>query len=131
MTDTTTRPPIEYFPGGRPGSPFSRAVRVGDVLHLSGQIGNRPDGTKADDLAGQTRQTMDNIAAVLATFGLGMDSIFKCTVMLADMDQWREFNAVYLEYFAPDRLPARSAFGADKLVGGALTEVECLAYMPG
>lgn len=131
MTDTTTRPPIEYFPGGRPGSPFSRAVRVGDVLHLSGQIGNRPDGTKADDLAGQTRQTMDNIAAVLATFGLGMDSIFKCTVMLADMDQWREFNAVYLEYFAPDRLPARSAFGAAKLVGGALTEVECLAYMPG
>lgn len=130
MTDTTTRPPIEYFPGGRPGSPFSRAVRVGDVLHLSGQIGNRPDGTKADDLAGQTRQTMDNIAAVLATFGLGMDSIFKCTVMLADMDQWREFNAVYLEYFAPDRLPARSAFGAAKLVGGALTEVECLAYMP-
>ncbi|NML08451.1 RidA family protein [Sphingomonas sp. G-3-2-10] len=131
MTDTTTRPPIEYFPGGRPGSPFSRAVRVGDVLYVSGQIGSRPDGTKADDLAGQTRQTMDNIAAVLATFGLGMDSIFKCTVMLADMDQWREFNTVYLEYFAPVRLPARSAFGAAKLVGGALTEVECLAYMPG
>lgn len=130
MNDTT-RPGIEYFPGGRPGSPFSRAVRVGDVLYLSGQIGNRPDGSKAGDLAGQTRQTMENIKAELTTFGLGMDAIFKCTVMLADMDQWREFNTVYLEYFASDRLPARSAFGATKLVGGALTEVECLAYMRG
>ncbi|MBB4632949.1 RidA family protein [Sphingosinicella soli] len=131
MNEPDTRAPIEYFPGGRPGSPFSRAVRVGDTLYLSGQIGNRADGTKADDLAGQTRQTMENIKAELAAFGLGMDAIFKCTVMLADMDQWRDFNAVYLEYFAPDRLPARSAFGADKLVGGALTEVECCAYMPG
>lgn len=131
MTEPDACAAIEYFPGGRPGSPFSRAVRVGDVLYLSGQIGNRPDGTKADDLAGQTRQTMENIKTELAAFGLGMDAIFKCTVMLADMDQWRDFNAVYLEYFAPDRLPARSAFGASKLVGGALTEVECWAYMPG
>ncbi len=130
MNKPDTRPPIEYFPGGRPGSPFSRAVRVENVLYLSGQIGNRPDGTKADDLAGQTRQTMENIKTELAAFSLGMDAIFKCTVMLADMDQWRDFNAVYLEYFAPDRLPARSAFGASKLVGGALTEVECWAYMP-
>lgn len=130
MSNVSARPAIEYFPGGRPGSPFSRAVRVGDVLYLSGQIGNYPDGTKAKDLAGQTRQTMENIKALLATFGLGMDSIFKCTVMLADMDAWREFNAVYLEYFDADRLPARSAFGASKLVGGALTEVECMAYMP-
>jgi 2-iminobutanoate/2-iminopropanoate deaminase len=125
------RTPIEFFPGGRPGSPFSRAVRVGDVLYLSGAIGNRPDGTMAPDLAGQTRQTMDNIAAVLATFDLGMDAVFKVTVILADMDEWRAFNAVYLEYFAPDRLPARSAFGAAKLVGGALMELECMAYMPG
>lgn len=130
MTDTT-RPGIEFFPGGRAGSPFSRAVRVGDVLYVSGQIGNRPEGSKADDLAGQTRQTMENIKAVLAEFGLGMDAIFKATVMLADMDQWRDFNTVYLEYFPADRLPARSAFGADKLVGGALTEVEVMAYMPG
>ena len=87
--------------------------------------------SKPEGLAAQTRQTMENIKAELATFGLGMDAIFKCTVMLADMDQWRDFNAVYLEYFPTDRLPARSAFGAARLVGGALTEVECLAYMPG
>lgn len=121
---------IEFFTGGRAGSPFSRAVRVGNVLYLSGQIGNRPDGTRPHDLAGQTRQTMENIKAELALHALGMDAIFKCTVMLAEMDQWREFNAVYLEYFAADRLPARSAFGADKLVGGALTEVEAWAHFP-
>lgn len=124
-------PGIEFFPGGRPGSPFSRAVRVGDVLYLSGQIGTRPDGSRPEDLAGQTRQTMENIKTELALHGLGMDAIFKCTVMLADMDRWREFNMVYLEYFAADRLPARSAFGADKLVGGALAEVEAWAHMPG
>ncbi len=126
----STRAPIEFFPGGRPGSPFSRAVRVGDVLYLSGKIGNRPDGTFAEGLAEQTRQTMENIAAVLASFGLGMDAVFKCTVMLADMDKWREFNSAYLPFFAPDRLPARSAFGASGLVGNALAEVECWAYMP-
>lgn len=124
------RPMLEFFPGGRPGSPFSRATRLGDVLYLSGQIGNRADGSFAPDLAGQTRQMMDNIAATLADFGLGMDSVFKALVMLDDMTQWREFNAVYLEYFAPDRLPSRSAFGTSGLVAGALAEVECWAYMP-
>lgn len=129
MTDVA-RPAIAYFPGGRPGSPFSRAVRLGDVLHLSGQIGNRPDGTLPEDYAEQARQTMDNIAALLASFGLGMDVVFKCTVMLADMSRWREFNAVYLTYFTPDRLPARSAFGCNGLVAGALMEVEALAHWP-
>ncbi len=135
MTETSSatangRPALEYYPGGRANSPFSRATRVGDILYLSGQIGNRPDGTLPEDLAGQTRQTMENIAAVLASFGLGMDAVFKCLVMLADMNQWRDFNAAYLDYFAPDRLPSRSAFGTNGLVAGALVELEAWAFMP-
>ena len=120
----------EHFSSGRPGSPFSRAVRLGETLYVSGQIGNRSDGSFPGELGEQTRQTMENIKATLASFGLGMDAIVKCTVMLADMGGWRAFNAVYLEYFAADRLPARSAFGASGLAAGALCEVECLAYMP-
>ncbi|WP_260854925.1 RidA family protein [Mesorhizobium amorphae] len=50
--------------------------------------------------------------------------------MLADMSKWGDFNRVYLEYFAPDRLPARSAFGANGLALGAQLELECMAYMP-
>lgn len=120
----------EFFGGGRPRSPFSRAVRVGETLYLSGQIGNRPDGTLAEGLAEQARQTMANIASVLADLGLGMEAVVKCTVMLADMSQWHAFNAAYLEFFPADRLPARSAFGSNGLAAGALCEVECIAHMP-
>jgi len=118
---------IEHFPARRPGSPFSAAVRVGDVMYLSGQIGNRPDGTLPADLEGQTRQCMDNIKAEIERLGLTMDDVFKCTIMLADMSQWRAFNGVYLQYFKPDKLPARSAFGTAGLVAGALMEIEVCA----
>ena len=114
------------------GLPFSLAVRVGDVLHLSGALGNLPGRLELvpGGMGEQARQTMENIGAVLAAHGLGFEAVFKCTVMLADMTLWGEFNKVYVGYFRPDRLPARSAFGANGLALGALVEVECLAHMP-
>lgn len=130
MKEMMSRAPIEFFRGGRFDAPFSRAVRVGDILHMSGEIGVRPDGSFPLGLAAQTRQAMENIGATLADFGLGMDAIFKVTVMLVDMDEWALFNAAYLEYFDGTRLPARSAFGASKLVANCLVELECLAYFP-
>jgi len=120
---------IEYVPG-KPGLPFSTAVRVGSVLYLSGQLGTRPDGSLPEDFVEQARQTMENIARALADVGSSMDRVFKATVMLADMSRWAEFNAVYLEYFDADRLPARSAFGAAGLALGAHVEVEVWAYAP-
>ena len=96
------------------GLPFSDAVRVGDVLYLSGQMGVAP-GTKTlvpGGVGPQARQAMDNIGATLGQHGLSFDAIFKATVMLADMSDWGAFNEVYVGYFKPDRLPARSAFGA-------------------
>ena len=110
--------------------PFSQAVRVGDVLYLSGALGNRPGSREvvAGGIEAETRQTMENIGAVLKANGLSFDDVFKCTVMLADMAQWEAFNKVYITYFKPDRLPARSAFGAGALALGALVEVECWAY---
>ena len=134
MTPQISRPSaadgILFHPATRPGSPFSRAVEVGGILYLSGQIGNAPDGHLPADLASQTRNTMENIAAVLASLGTDMTAVFKCTIMLADMNRWREFNAVYLDYFDPARLPARSAFGTSGLVAGALMEIECCAFAP-
>lgn len=110
--------------------PFSQAVRVGDVLYLSGSIGEIPGTMKLvpGGLAAEARQAMDNIGAVLKENGLSFRDVFKCTVMLADMAQWADFNKVYLTYFEADRLPARSAFGASGLALGALVEVECMAY---
>ena len=112
---------------GRP-LPFSDAVRVGDTLYLSGQVGLRGDGTLPDGVEAQARQTMDNIGGVLKAQGLGWSDVVKCTVMLDNIADWPAFNAVYVTYFPDGRFPARSAFGADGLALGALLELECLAY---
>ena len=110
--------------------PFSQAVRVGDVLYLSGSIGEVRGTLKLvpGGIEAEARQAMDNVGAVLRENGLSFRDVFKCTVMLADMSHWAAFNTVYLTYFEPDRLPARSAFGASGLALGALVEVECMAY---
>lgn len=111
--------------------PFSQAVRVSDVLYLSGALGNRPGTLELvpGGMAAEARQTMENIATVLGENGLGFADVFKCTVMLADMAKWAEFNKVYVGYFDPDRLPARSAFGTNGLALGAQVEMECCAYI--
>ena len=125
------RPAVEHF--GRPNLngkplPFSDAVRVGDILYLSGQIGIGPDGKLPDGIDAQTRQAMDNIGAVLKQAGIGYDRIFHCTAFLADMKNWPAFNKIYVTYFPDGRLPARSAFGVNGLALGALLELECQAY---
>jgi reactive intermediate/imine deaminase len=112
---------------GRP-LPFSDAVRVGDVLYLSGQIGIGPDGKLPDGIEAQTTQTMVNIGAVLKRAGLGYEDVFHCTAMLADMKDWPAFNTVYVTYFPAGKMPARSAFGTSGLALGALVELECQAY---
>lgn len=126
-----SRPVVEHF--GRPSLngqplPFSDAVRVGDILYLSGQIGIGPDGKLPDGIDAQTRQAMDNVGAVLKRAGLGYDRVFHCTAFLADMKDWPAFNKVYVGYFPDGKMPARSAFGANGLALGALLEIECQAY---
>lgn len=112
--------------------PFSDAVRVGDVLYLSGQIGAAPGGSGPvpGGMAAEARQAMENIGRILKARGLDFRNVFKCTVMLTDMSRWTEFNRIYLSYFAGGRLPARSAIGASALALGAQVEVECMASYP-
>ena len=130
MPDPASSPAgVHHVPATRPGSPFSVATRVGEVLYLSGQIGVAPGGRLAEGMEAQARQTLDNVRDVLASQGLGMEHVFKCTVMLADISQWAAFNAVYLSYFDATRLPSRSGFGVSGLVAGALVELECWAYV--
>jgi enamine deaminase RidA (YjgF/YER057c/UK114 family) len=126
-----TRPPMEHFGapqvGGQP-LPFSSAVRVGDVLYLSGQIGIGTDGRLPEGIEAQTRQAMEHIGAILTSAGRGWSDVFHCTAMLDNMADWPAFNRVYVTYFTPGRLPARSALGADGLALGALIGIECQAY---
>ena len=127
----TERPAVEHIGQpmlGEQRLPFSSAVRVGDLLILSGQLGNTPDGKLPKGMEAQARQAMENIGAILKGQGLGFGDVVKCTVMLDDMKDWPAFNKIYVTYFADGQFPARSAFGADGLALGALVEVECWAY---
>lgn len=118
-----------YNKGNEPGRPFSLAVRAGDYVFVSGQLGTGPNGL-VKGFEAQSKQAMDNIAAILKGFNLGMDDVIKCTIMIADMAKWADFNKIYASYFKPERLPARSAFGANGLALGGEVEVECMAYAP-
>jgi reactive intermediate/imine deaminase len=112
------------------GLPFSEAVRVGDMLYLSGQVGN-PPGTwelVPGGIAEETRQTLDNIGAVLDRYGSSYDRVVKCTVFLADIGEWPAMNEVYRTYFA-DSPPARSAMAASGLALDARVEIECIAVI--
>ena len=108
--------------------PFSEAVRVGNLLFLSGQIGIVPGTQKlvAGGIKEETRQTMENIKASLKAHGYSMSDVVKCTVMLADMSEFGTFNEVYRSFFTQP-YPARSALGANGLAFGARVEVECIA----
>lgn len=123
-------PDIEFLtPYGPPTRPFSPAVRVGNLLFLSGQIGTTADaagGLVAGGIEAETRQTMENIKDVLTRVGSSMDRVVKCTVMMADMAEWGRMNTVYATYF-PNHKPARSALGANGLALGARVEIECIA----
>jgi 2-iminobutanoate/2-iminopropanoate deaminase len=114
------------MPGGQ-NLPFSEAVRVGDMLYLSGQLGTDSTGKLVPGGIGpETRQALDNIAAALGRHGSSLDRVVKCTVMLADVADWAAMNEVYLTFF-PTHRPARSAFGSSGLALGARLELECMA----
>jgi reactive intermediate/imine deaminase len=117
-----------FFPvPGQPALPFSEAVRVGNMLYLSGQLGTDSSGRLVPGgIRAETRQALSNIAAALERQGFSLDQVVKCTVMLADIGEWAAMNEVYLTYFRTHR-PARSAFGTSGLALGARLELECMA----
>jgi reactive intermediate/imine deaminase len=110
--------------------PFSDAVRAGDLLFLSGQLGVRPGERQLvpGGIEAETAQCLENIRAILERNGSGLDRVVKCTAFLADMAEWSRMNAVYRRYF-PHALPARSAFAASGLAYGARIELECIASL--
>src|SRR5215208_4953173 len=115
-------------PGGR-SLPFTKAVRAGDFVFVSGQVPMGADGEIVDgNIATQTRQTIDNVKAILQSLGLGLEHVVKATVWLADTRDFWPFNKVYLEYFGA-ALPARSCVRADMMVD-CKVEIEVVAYDP-
>ena len=119
---------VEYYPFPTKNSlPFSAAVRVGNMLYVSGQMGT-DESLKivAGGIEAETRQTLANMKAILERHGSSLDRVVKCMVMMADMSEWPAMNAVYVQHFT-NHLPARSAFGAASLALGGRVEIECMA----
>ena len=116
---------------GAPGAigPYSQAVKAGDFLFVSGQLPIDPatGAFAADDVAGQTEQSLKNIGAILAQAGMGYDTVVKTTVLLADIADFGTMNEVYAKYFTGG-CPARAAFAVKELPKGALVEIEAVAW---
>jgi reactive intermediate/imine deaminase len=126
-----TRPDPQYINMTEPWPyPFSSAVRTGNLLFVSGQIGSRVENGAPVLVPGgfepEARQALDNIKAIVEKGGSSMNRVVKCTVMLADMKDWPKFNEIYATYF-PGPKPARAAFGANGLALNAHVEVDCIA----
>ena len=124
--------PIEHItPEGVARLPvFTPAVRVGDLVFLSGAIGTVPSGELRlveGGIGPETQATMDNIGSILDAAGLGFEDLVKCTVFLADIADYAAMNEVYLTYFEGIEPPARSAMAASGLALGAKVEIECIA----
>lgn len=119
---------LEYFSPPSSKAPYSAAVRAGDTVYVSGQLGVDAEGKLPEDFDAQARNTLANVAKALQRAGRSMDDVARCTVMITDMANWSAFNAIYSGAFKPDRLPARSAMAVSALPMKALLEVDCTAY---
>lgn len=119
---------VIQLPGSLEGLPFSSAVRTGNLIFLSGQVGVPPGSTEVvgGGVAAETRQTLENIKRVLEHAGSSLERVVKCTIFLKDIADYAEMNAVYASYFA-ERPPARSTVAGSGLALGALVEIECIA----
>lgn len=107
--------------------PYSQAVQLGGTLYLSGQLpvdpatGKMPEGIEA-----QTRQSLQNLGAILMAAGLGFGDIVKTTVLLQDIADFGAMNAVYAEFFPGDK-PARVCYQVAALPMGARVEIDAIA----
>ncbi len=107
--------------------PYSQAVAGAGLVFCAGQLPIDPaTGEIPDGIAAQTRQSLANVAAVLAAGGASIASVLKTTVFLKDMDQFAAMNAVYATVFT-DSPPARSTVEVARLPRDALVEVEAIA----
>ena len=109
--------------------PYSQGIAAsGKMVFVSGQIPIDPatGAFAADDIKGQTEQSLKNVGAILAEAGFGYEDVVKTTVLLADIADFGPMNEVYAKYFTGD-CPARAAFAVKDLPKGALVEIEAIA----
>ena len=120
----------EAAPAPFQGAPYSQAIRVGELVFVSGQLALKP-GDK--ELSGatiqeQTEQVLQNLKAILAEAGSGLDKLVKTTVFLIDLGDFQGMNEVYAKHVG-DRPPARATVEVAALPSGARVEIEAVAHV--
>ncbi|MCH5322360.1 MAG: RidA family protein [Helicobacter sp.] len=108
--------------------PYSQAIKIGEMIFTSGQIGLTPSGELTQGIEAQTRQVLNNLKAVLEEAGSSLDKVVKTTIFLSDMEDFALVNTIYAEFFGEHK-PARSTIGVQKLPKNALVEIECVALV--
>jgi 2-iminobutanoate/2-iminopropanoate deaminase len=110
--------------------PYSQAIRAGDFIFCSGQIGIKSHDERKviGDIKTQTEQVLKNLEAVLFASGVTLASVVKTDVFLQDMKDFSNMNEVYLKYFNQTQ-PARATIGVSKLPKDALIEISCIAVI--
>ena len=120
----------EAAPAPFQGAPYSQAIRVGDLVFVSGQLALRPGEKElmGGGIGPQTEQVLANLRAILEAAGSGLDRLVKTTVYLANLDDFGGMNEVYTLY-VDDRPPARATVEVARLPSGARVEIEAVAHL--
>lgn len=113
-----------------PPSPFSHAVRVGDLLFVTGQLPQDPQtgDIEKGPIEDQTRRVMENLKLVLEHAGTGFENTVMARLFITDLRYLDTVNQVYQSYFKPGRLPSRTAIGVTGLAGTGDVEVDLIVY---
>ena len=111
----------------RANVPLSDAVETENLFFLTGQIGKDHQNGKLVEggIKSETKQVIENIKDVLEHHSLSLDNVVKCTVILKDIEDFKAFNSIYMQYFT--KKPARTTFAASGLAGGASIEIDVIA----
>ena len=106
--------------------PYSQGIATDCMVYTSGQLGLTPDGKLPETIEEQTRQSLENVKAVLEAAGSSMDKVVKTTVFLKDMNDFAVMNGIYAQYFK-EPFPARSAVQVAKLPKDGKVEIKVVA----
>ena len=107
--------------------PYSQAIRTGNLLFISGQLGLIPEtGTLPEGIEEQTRQSLKNVDAILEAAGWNRTDVVKTTVFIRDMNDFAAVNEIYADFFSGHK-PARSCVEVSRLPKNGLVEIEIVA----
>lgn len=122
------RKPIQTENAPKPIGPYSQGIIEGDFIFLAGQGPTNPATGKVEPggIASETKQTFENMKAILEAGGSSLDKVVKCNVYLRDIKDFAAMNEIYKTYFKPP-YPARTTIQAGALPGGIAVEIECIA----